>query len=88
MRPATNLLCQSALVLAAALAGVSASAVAATLPGLQPGAASPCSKGVEMGPLVKLAVGKAMLLKLEAPVSRILLGNPENSQAAQPRGTV
>lgn len=88
MRPATNLLCQSALVLAAALAGVSASAVAATLPGLQPGVASPCSKGVEMGPLVKLAVGKAMLLKLEAPVSRILLGNPENSQAAQPRGSV
>ena len=41
-----------------------------------------------MGPLVKLAVGKAMLLKLEAPIARILLGNPENSQAAQPRSSV
>ena len=88
MRSATNLLRQSALVLAAALAGVSASAVTASLPGPLPGGASPCSKGVEMGPLVKLAVGKAMLLKLEAPVSRILLGNPDNAQAAQPRGSV
>ena len=41
-----------------------------------------------MGPLVKLAVGKAMLLKLEMPIARILLGNPENSQAAQPKSSV
>jgi len=45
--------------------------------------ASPCGR-VEVGPIVKLAVGKATVLKLEAPVTRILLGNPENAQAARP----
>lgn len=44
---------------------------------------SPCGR-VEVGPVVKLAVGKATVLKLEAPVTRILLGNPENAQAARP----
>lgn len=88
MRPAIDLLRQSALALCATLAWAPASAVPASLPGQLPGGASPCSRGVEMGPLVKLAVGKAMLLKLESPVSRILLGNPENAQAAQPRGSV
>lgn len=40
-----------------------------------------------MGPMVKLAVGKATLLKLDSPVTRILLGNPENAQAARPSNT-
>ena len=88
MRPAIDLLRQSALVLAATLAWGPAIAAPASLPAQLPGGASPCSRGVEMGPLVKLAVGKAMLLKLEAPIARILLGNPENSQAAQPRSSV
>ena len=88
MRPAIDLLRQSALVLAAALAWVPASAVTTTLPSRLPGGASPCSQGVDMGPLVKLAVGKAMLLKLETPIARVLLGNPENAQAAQPRSSV
>ena len=88
MRPAIDLLRKSALVLAATLAWVPATAVTTSLPARLPGGASPCSQGVEMGPLVKLAVGKAMLLKLETPIARVLLGNPENSQAAQPKSSV
>lgn len=45
--------------------------------------ASPCGK-VEMGPIVKLAVGKSTLVRPPAPVSRVLLGNPEHTQAARP----
>ncbi len=48
-----------------------------------PVSASPCSR-VEMGQMVKLAVGKSTVLKLETPVTRILLGNPENAQATKP----
>lgn len=44
---------------------------------------SPCAT-VNVGPIVRLAVGKASVLKLQAPVARILLGNPEESQAMQP----
>ncbi|MGB0129794.1 MAG: type II and III secretion system protein family protein [Rhodocyclaceae bacterium] len=44
---------------------------------------SPCGR-VEMGPIVKLAVGKSTLLRPKAPVTRILLGNPDHSQAARP----
>ena len=40
-----------------------------------------------MGPIVRLAVGKATLIKPQAPVARILLGNPENSEAAKPAET-
>ncbi len=47
------------------------------------GSSSPCNT-VGMGPLVKVAVGKASLLRLDAPVARILLGNPENVQAGRP----
>lgn len=45
--------------------------------------ASPCGT-VNMAPLVKIAVGKASVVKLNTPVSRILLGNPENSAAGRP----
>lgn len=34
--------------------------------------------------MVKLAVGKSTLIKPQTPIARILLGNPENSQAARP----
>ncbi|WP_305074174.1 type II and III secretion system protein family protein [Propionivibrio sp.] len=44
---------------------------------------SPCAT-VNVGPIVRLAVGKASVLKLQAPVARILLGNPEESQAMRP----
>jgi len=45
--------------------------------------ASPCST-VDMGPIVNIAVGKASILKLKSPAKRILLGNPERSQAVRP----
>lgn len=47
------------------------------------GGAGPCSK-VEMGPAVKMSVGKATLLRLDTPAARILLGNPSGSQAVRP----
>lgn len=60
-------------------------------PAQQPGAmlpraasaASPCQK-VEVGPLIKVAVGKSTVIKPQLPVTRILLGNPEASQAGRP----
>ncbi|MCG2576465.1 type II and III secretion system protein family protein [Dechloromonas sp. XY25] len=77
--------CLTAALLATAFA--QGAAHAAPAPHAPPAAsatgASPCGR-VEIGPMVKLAVGKASLLKLETPVSRILLGNPENAAAARP----
>ncbi|WP_246167629.1 type II and III secretion system protein family protein [Propionivibrio limicola] len=77
------LLSTSAIVLAMALgsAPVNAAPARATP---APTAGSPCAR-VEMGPIVKLSVGKASVLKLESPVTRILLGNPEDSQVAHPK---
>lgn len=48
-----------------------------------PVGASPCAT-VEMGQMFRLAVGKASVMKLDSPVTRILLGNPEQSHAGQP----
>lgn len=48
-----------------------------------PSRASPCTK-VESGPVVKVPVGKARVLKLQSPVTRVLLGNPDESQAVRP----
>lgn len=48
-----------------------------------PVSTSPCAT-VDMGPVVKLSVGKASVLKLQSPVTRILLGNPEQSHAVRP----
>src|SRR5262245_29563628 len=47
---------------------------------------SPCGR-VEVGPMVRVPVGKSTVLKPQAPVTRILLGNPENAQAARPSET-
>ncbi|NSL54728.1 type II and III secretion system protein family protein [Uliginosibacterium sp. IMCC34675] len=44
---------------------------------------SPCSR-VEIGPVVRLPLGKSTLLKPPAPVVRLLLGNPQNTQAGRP----
>lgn len=76
------------MVMALALAIACAPALAAparpTAPKPAPQAGgSPCAT-VNVGPIVRLAVGKASVLKLQAPVARILLGNPEESQAMQP----
>lgn len=81
MKPANLLLRPAAILVTAALAAP-VHAIPEKAP-LSPVSASPCSR-VEMGPMVKLAVGKATVLKLDSPVTRILLGNPENAQAARP----
>jgi pilus assembly protein CpaC len=39
---------------------------------------------VRMAPLVEVPVGKSSVLRLPAPATRILLGNPENARAARP----
>jgi pilus assembly protein CpaC len=65
------------------MATLVAAALACSTVQAAPATTSPCSR-VEMGPIVKLTVGKSALLKPQAPVTRILLGNPENSQAARP----
>ncbi|HYJ97017.1 MAG TPA: type II and III secretion system protein family protein [Burkholderiaceae bacterium] len=39
---------------------------------------------VEIAPLVHLPVGKSTVLRPVSPVTRILLGNPENARAARP----
>lgn len=75
-------------LIAAALASTAVEAAvrpAAQSPMVAPTLAggSPCSR-VDMGPIVKLAVGKSTLIRPQAPVKRILLGNPENSQAGRP----
>ena len=42
-----------------------------------------CSR-VNIGPLVQIPVGKSTVLRPTSPVTRILLGNPENARAARP----
>lgn len=64
-------------MIAAALLGVPAASAAPA------GGAGPCAK-VEMGPAVRMSVGKATLLRLETPAARILLGNPVGAQASRP----
>jgi pilus assembly protein CpaC len=39
---------------------------------------------VAIGPLVQLPVGKSTVLRPASPITRILLGNPENARAARP----
>ena len=46
-------------------------------------AAGLCSR-VNIAPLVQISVGKSTVLRPETPVTRILLGNPENARAARP----
>jgi len=46
-------------------------------------AAGLCTR-VEIGPLVQLPVGKSTVLRPPSPITRILLGNPENARAARP----
>ena len=82
--------CPSVMALALAIACAPAlaapsRATPAAAPAVPP-AASPCAT-VEMGPIVRLSVGKASVLKLQSPVTRILLGNPEQSEAVQPSAT-
>ena len=45
--------------------------------------ASPCEK-VTIGTPVQIVVGKSTVMQPKTPVSRIILGNPENARAARP----
>jgi pilus assembly protein CpaC len=44
---------------------------------------TPCST-TETAPLINVPVGKSAVLKLQAPASRIIMGNPEGGRAARP----
>jgi pilus assembly protein CpaC len=45
---------------------------------------APCG-GVDIAPVVQVSVGKSTVIKPANPITRILLGNPENSRAAAPK---
>lgn len=47
-------------------------------------AATSCAR-VESGPMVRVAVGKSSILRPQAPVERVVVGNPENTQNAAPK---
>jgi pilus assembly protein CpaC len=44
---------------------------------------APCGR-VEIAPVVQVSVGKSTVIRPPAPVTRILLGNPDRSQAGKP----
>jgi len=44
---------------------------------------APCDR-VDMGPTITVTVGKSTLVKLQTPISRIVLGNPDQGRAARP----
>ena len=46
-------------------------------------AMAPCGR-VEIAPVVQVSVGKSTVLKLDNPITRVLLGNPTGSAAARP----
>jgi pilus assembly protein CpaC len=60
-------------------------ALAAPAPAAAPAAlpASPCGR-LSVAPVVQVPVGKSVVLRPDTAIARILLGNPENAQAARP----
>lgn len=72
-----------ALPLGAALASGAAAQVGTkpAAPSVQPMA--PCGR-VDIAPVVQVSVGKSTVIRPPAPISRVLLGNPERSQAGRP----
>src|SRR5438046_1511345 len=44
---------------------------------------APCDR-VDMGPTISVTVGKSTLVKLQTPITRIVLGNPDLGRAARP----
>jgi pilus assembly protein CpaC len=92
-QPQASTLARCALATALALLEMGASAQAtrpaatkvATAAPIRSDAGPPplCSR-VEVAPLVQVTVGKSAVIRPNAPVTRILLGNPENAQAARP----
>ncbi|WP_114971953.1 type II and III secretion system protein family protein [Rhodoferax ferrireducens] len=76
------------MALAAAQAGEAAPAkapapVAASARPAAPSTTGLCSR-VNIAPAIQIPVGKSTILRPSAPVTRILLGNPENARAARP----
>lgn len=70
------------------LSGAAHAAVTGAPPARKPVAVaasggSPCGR-VEIAPMVTIPVGKSSVIRPEIPVTRILLGNPDNAQAARP----
>jgi pilus assembly protein CpaC len=47
------------------------------------GQAVPCDR-VDMGPTISVTVGKSTLVKLQTPIARIVVGNPDRGVAAAP----
>src|SRR5438552_9050701 len=43
----------------------------------------PCDR-VDMGPTINVTVGKSTLVKLQTPITRIVLGNPDTGRTARP----
>lgn len=83
-----TLLRQTVAVIALLAVGVADAAVTNTPTGTKPVAitttgGSPCGR-VEIAPMVTIPVGKSSVIRPQTPVTRILLGNPENAQAARP----
>lgn len=77
----------SALI-ALMLSGAAQAAVTNAPPAKRPVAVtatggSPCGR-VEIAPMVTIPVGKSSVIRPQTPVTRILLGNPDNAQAARP----
>ncbi|NMG15032.1 type II and III secretion system protein family protein [Aromatoleum bremense] len=67
----------------AAQAAVTGTPVAKKPVAVAAGGGSPCGR-VEIAPMVTIPVGKSSVIRPQIPVTRILLGNPENAQAARP----
>ena len=50
---------------------------------VQAASSTPCST-TETAPMINVPLGKSAVLKLQAPASRIIMGNPEGGRAAKP----
>jgi pilus assembly protein CpaC len=85
---------RTAVATSLALQALGAGALAATPKSPPPSAARAapatptalCSR-VDIAPMVQIPVGKSTVLRPTSPVTRILLGNPENARAARPAET-
>lgn len=95
MSSPSHALTMARLAVATGLALQALGAAAATAPKAPPAAAARsaplpvtglCSR-VEIAPMVQIPVGKSTVLRPTSPVTRILLGNPENARAARPAET-
>ena len=80
---------RSLLLLASGLAAAAAVAAQPAAPAMQHALTpvfptAPCG-GVDIAPVIQVSVGKSTVIRPAVPIRRVLLGNPENSNAAAPR---